>query len=201
VKANDRFNTVDGFQGQEKDIIILSTVRSGSSPTIGFLKDARRMNVALTRAKSSLFVIGNARTLERGDERWKTIVGDARDRGFLIDVRPSRQKLGKQLTISIPLRFRNRKSRRRNPTRPRHCQRNRVSLQPKLPRHSQHRWRLPPTEIPPSPSLQVWGQVPLVRTLFPTSKKISPYLPRWSLRNDHLIYLHRPQFPKRRILI
>jgi hypothetical protein len=81
-----RFNTVDGFQGQEKDIIILSTVRSGSAPTIGFLRDARRMNVALTRAKSSLFVIGNARTLERGDERWKTIVGDARDRGFLIDV-------------------------------------------------------------------------------------------------------------------
>lgn len=44
------------------------------------------MNVALTRAKSSLFVIGNAQTLERGDPRWKIIVGDARDRGFLIDV-------------------------------------------------------------------------------------------------------------------
>ena len=81
------FNTVDGFQGQEKDITILSTVRSGPGlRTIGFLRDERRMNVALTRAKSSLFVIGNAPTLERSDEKWKIIVGDARDRGFLIDV-------------------------------------------------------------------------------------------------------------------
>lgn len=44
------------------------------------------MNVALTRAKSSLWVIGNAPTLERSDENWKIIVGDARDRGFLISV-------------------------------------------------------------------------------------------------------------------
>ncbi|ORY29551.1 SEN1 N terminal-domain-containing protein [Naematelia encephala] len=81
------FNTVDGFQGQEKDIIILSCVRSGPNlRTIGFLRDPRRMNVALTRAKSSLFVIGNGPTLERSDERWKTIVGDARERGFFIEV-------------------------------------------------------------------------------------------------------------------
>lgn len=87
VKLTNRFNTVDGFQGQEKDIIILSCVRSGPNlNSIGFLKDARRMNVALTRAKSSLFVIGNAATLERGDERWKTIVQDARQRGFVIEV-------------------------------------------------------------------------------------------------------------------
>ncbi|WWC59973.1 uncharacterized protein I303_102536 [Kwoniella dejecticola CBS 10117] len=80
------FNTVDGFQGQEKDIIILSCVRSGPNlRTIGFLKDARRMNVALTRAKSSLFVFGNGPTLERSDERWKTIIGDARERGFFIN--------------------------------------------------------------------------------------------------------------------
>ncbi|WVQ62978.1 uncharacterized protein L199_001127 [Kwoniella botswanensis] len=80
------FNTVDGFQGQEKDIIILSCVRSGPNiRTIGFLKDARRMNVALTRAKSSLFVFGNGPTLERSDERWKIIIGDARERGFYIN--------------------------------------------------------------------------------------------------------------------
>ncbi len=82
-----RFNTVDGFQGQEKDIIILSCVRSGPNlQSIGFLKDVRRMNVALTRAKSSLFVIGNGPTLERSDERWRTIVGDARERGFFVNV-------------------------------------------------------------------------------------------------------------------
>lgn len=81
------FNTVDGFQGQEKDIIILSCVRSGPNlQNIGFLKDFRRMNVALTRAKSSLFVIGNASTLERSDSQWRDIVKDARDRDFLINV-------------------------------------------------------------------------------------------------------------------
>ncbi|BEI80229.1 hypothetical protein CcaverHIS002_0107580 [Cutaneotrichosporon cavernicola] len=80
------FNTVDGFQGQEKDIIILSCVRSGPNlTTIGFLKDFRRMNVALTRAKSTLFVLGNASTLERSDQRWNTIVNDARERGLLVD--------------------------------------------------------------------------------------------------------------------
>lgn len=44
------------------------------------------MNVALTRAKSSLFVIGDAATLERCNEDWKTIVNDAREHGFLVDV-------------------------------------------------------------------------------------------------------------------
>lgn len=86
AQSDARFNTVDGFQGQEKDIIILSCVRSGNLRSIGFLKDPRRMNVALTRAKSSLFVIGNGATLESSDERWKTIVGDARDRGFFVNV-------------------------------------------------------------------------------------------------------------------
>lgn len=78
---------MDGFQGQEKDIIILSCVRSGLNlMTIGFLKDFRRMNVALTRAKSSLFVLGNAATLERSDAKWNSIVNDARDRNLLVDV-------------------------------------------------------------------------------------------------------------------
>ncbi|TFK40652.1 SEN1 N terminal-domain-containing protein [Crucibulum laeve] len=81
------FNTVDGFQGQEKDIIILSCVRAGPGlQSVGFLSDVRRMNVALTRAKSSLFIIGNAPTLERSDNTWREIVLDARTRSSLTDV-------------------------------------------------------------------------------------------------------------------
>ncbi|KAG6830019.1 hypothetical protein H0H92_002547 [Tricholoma furcatifolium] len=84
------FNTVDGFQGQEKDIIILSCVRSGVGiQNIGFLDDHRRMNVALTRAKSSLFILGNAPTLERSDETWKNIVANARERSSLLNTDPS----------------------------------------------------------------------------------------------------------------
>jgi len=69
-------NTIDGIQGREKDIVLLSTVRSGNerSSGIGFVKDNRRMNVAITRAKFSLLVIGNARLLERGSEAWAAFV-------------------------------------------------------------------------------------------------------------------------------
>ena len=56
-------STIDGFQGQEAEIIILSLVRSNIEGTIGFLKDYRRMNVALTRAKYKLIVIGDSATL------------------------------------------------------------------------------------------------------------------------------------------
>ncbi|KAG8682221.1 DEAD-box type RNA helicase [Ceratobasidium sp. 394] len=79
------FNTVDGFQGQEKDIIILSCVRAGMNvQSVGFLADERRMNVAITRSRSSLFVLGHAATLERCNQTWKTIVEDARTRGHLV---------------------------------------------------------------------------------------------------------------------
>lgn len=58
-------NTVDGFQGQERDIIIISLVRSNSKGEIGFLRDLRRMNVAITRARMKLIIIGDKDTMTR----------------------------------------------------------------------------------------------------------------------------------------
>ena len=58
-----RISTIDSFQGQEKEIIILSLVRSNDDGDIGFLKDYRRMNVAITRAKEQLFIIGDSATI------------------------------------------------------------------------------------------------------------------------------------------
>lgn len=58
-----RMSTIDSFQGQEKDVIIVSLVRSNDDGEIGFLKDYRRMNVAITRAKEKLFVIGDSATI------------------------------------------------------------------------------------------------------------------------------------------
>ena len=56
-------NTVDGFQGQERDVILISLVRSNDEGQIGFLKDLRRMNVAMTRARMKLIILGNKETM------------------------------------------------------------------------------------------------------------------------------------------
>lgn len=56
-------NTVDGFQGQERDIILISMVRANREGQIGFLRDLRRMNVAITRARMKLIILGDASTL------------------------------------------------------------------------------------------------------------------------------------------
>ena len=58
-------NTVDGFQGQERDVIVISLVRSNDDGNIGFLRDLRRMNVAMTRARMKLIIIGDVPTLTR----------------------------------------------------------------------------------------------------------------------------------------
>jgi superfamily I DNA and/or RNA helicase len=58
-------NTVDGFQGQERDIIIISLVRSNDEGQIGFLRDLRRMNVAITRARMKLIILGDVSTMSR----------------------------------------------------------------------------------------------------------------------------------------
>ncbi len=60
-------NTIDGFQGQERDVIYISLVRSNTKGEIGFLKDYRRMNVAMTRARKKLVIIGDSATLGSDD--------------------------------------------------------------------------------------------------------------------------------------
>ncbi|KAI5285833.1 DEAD-box type RNA helicase [Ascosphaera aggregata] len=72
------FNTTDAFQGRECEVIIFSCVRA-SNRGIGFLADIRRMNVGLTRAKSSLWVLGNSQSLVQG-EFWRALIEDAQNR-------------------------------------------------------------------------------------------------------------------------
>lgn len=87
-----RLNTVDGFQGYETDIVIFSSVRSksekatttGSYP-IGFLMDARRMNVAITRSRQSLWVVGNGECLSQSPH-WKALINDCSQRHVLVKV-------------------------------------------------------------------------------------------------------------------
>ena len=71
-------NTVDGFQGQERDVIVISMVRSNDEGNIGFLRDLRRMNVAITRARMKLIILGDKKTMTRHTfyrQLWRYING------------------------------------------------------------------------------------------------------------------------------
>ena len=86
-------DTVDAFQGRECDVVLFSAVRTGGSSSgggggghgIGFVKDVRRMNVALTRARYSLIVLGHAAALRAGSADWEALLHDAEQRGVLFD--------------------------------------------------------------------------------------------------------------------
>ena len=77
--------TVDGFQGREKEIIIISTVRSNEDGNIGFLRDLRRLNVAITRAKRKLIIIGNVNTLKT-NPTYERLIEFAQENNVLITV-------------------------------------------------------------------------------------------------------------------
>ncbi|KAK4189241.1 putative helicase [Podospora australis] len=79
ITEDIEFNTTDAFQGRECEIIIFSCVRASPTGGIGFMTDIRRMNVGLTRAKSSLWILGDSRALVQG-EFWAKLIEDARQR-------------------------------------------------------------------------------------------------------------------------
>ncbi|KAL6652178.1 hypothetical protein ACP70R_011103 [Stipagrostis hirtigluma subsp. patula] len=80
-----KVKSVDGFQGAEEDVIIVSTVRSNRIGSVGFLTNLQRTNVALTRAKHCLWIVGNGVTLSNNTSVWQKIVKDAKDRGCFFD--------------------------------------------------------------------------------------------------------------------
>ncbi|GJN26634.1 hypothetical protein PR202_gb14583 [Eleusine coracana subsp. coracana] len=81
-----KVKSVDGFQGAEEDIIFISTVRSNRAGSVGFLTNLQRTNVALTRAKHCLWIVGNGTTLSNSNSVWQKIIKDAQERGWFFDV-------------------------------------------------------------------------------------------------------------------
>lgn len=66
--------TIDSFQGRESDIIIFSTVRCNAAGDIGFVEDARRLNVMWTRAKLALIIVGDRKTMTATSELWRRAI-------------------------------------------------------------------------------------------------------------------------------
>ena len=93
--------SVDSFQGREKDFIIVSCVRSNVQQGIGFLRDPRRLNVALTRARYGVIIIGNARLLAR-NPLWHSLLTHFQERDC---IDPSTTKIGKSDTSIFKFSF------------------------------------------------------------------------------------------------
>ena len=80
-------STVDGFQGREKEVILFSAVRSNARGEVGFLADARRLNVALTRARRGVLIFCDPHTLQR-EATWADFLRWATRRNLVVDRLP-----------------------------------------------------------------------------------------------------------------
>ncbi|KAM3684523.1 hypothetical protein ACB098_11G053200 [Castanea mollissima] len=102
--SNDDFSisirSVDGFQGGEEDVIIVSTVRCNMNGVVGFLKNRQRANVALTRARHCLWILGNEATLIKRCTIWKDLVIDAKKRGCFYNADEDKS-LAQAITVAL----------------------------------------------------------------------------------------------------
>ncbi len=85
IMNNLQISSVDGFQGREKDFIILSNVRSNPDGNIGFLSDFRRLNVSITRAKYGMIIIGDINCLSKRSQIWADFIKYYDDKGLLVE--------------------------------------------------------------------------------------------------------------------
>lgn len=81
-RINLVINTIDAFQGQERDVVILSFVRANPEANIGFLSQRQRLNVALTRARRSCYIVASLSSLAKNDD-WKSLIQNAHDRNVV----------------------------------------------------------------------------------------------------------------------
>lgn len=91
-ELNIEMNTVDAFQGREKDVIIFSCVRANKEGNIGFLSDKRRMNVALTRARFGMYVVGHSDTLQRSNV-WNNLLLHSSESNSVVTVQTASDDL------------------------------------------------------------------------------------------------------------
>jgi superfamily I DNA and/or RNA helicase len=100
---NVQVGTVDSFQGQETDIVIFSAVRSNPTKELGFLRDPRRLNVAITRAKRGLILVGDP-TVLRTCRHWAALLDSCERRGLCLNAKdftdPERTGTHKSVSLS-----------------------------------------------------------------------------------------------------
>jgi superfamily I DNA and/or RNA helicase len=103
---NVRAGTVDSFQGQETDVVVFSAVRSNPMKELGFLRDSRRLCVAITRARRGLILVGDRRTL-KSCHHWAALIDSCDKRGCFVELHHLEQTTPVLLPV-VPVELRSR---------------------------------------------------------------------------------------------